>query len=102
MPELLPEASPLLVGQRIVSRRHVLRLTQAQLAVRCGLSRSLLSDIECGHRAATVELAYIAGALHCLTSDLTRPPITRPQPVDVALACQTSTIFCGLNLSGAM
>ena len=54
------------IGHKIVVRRTVLRMTQADLARRLGLARSYISMLETGERPLNDELLErIAEALKC-------------------------------------
>ena len=54
------------IGHRIVVRRAILRMTQADLARRVGVTRSYISMLENGERPLTEELLQrIAAALDC-------------------------------------
>jgi transcriptional regulator with XRE-family HTH domain len=54
------------IGYRIVVRRAILRMTQADLARRVGVTRSYISMLENGERPLTEELLQrIAAALDC-------------------------------------
>ena len=54
------------IGHRIVVRRAILRMTQADLARRLGLARSYISMLENGERPLNDELLQrIAAALDC-------------------------------------
>ena len=54
------------IGHRMVVRRAILRMTQADLARRLGLARSYISMLETGERPLNDELLErIAEALNC-------------------------------------
>jgi transcriptional regulator with XRE-family HTH domain len=54
------------IGHRIIVRRAILRMTQADLARRLGLARSYISMLENGERPLNDELLErIAEALNC-------------------------------------
>ena len=54
-----------LLGAAIRERRTVLRISQEELAMRCGLHRSYLSDVERGARNPSIKtIERIAHALH--------------------------------------
>jgi transcriptional regulator with XRE-family HTH domain len=54
------------IGHRIIVRRAILRMTQADLARRLGLARSYISMLENGERPLNDELLLrIAAALDC-------------------------------------
>jgi transcriptional regulator with XRE-family HTH domain len=54
------------IGHRIIVRRAILRMTQADLARRLGLARSYISMLETGERPLNDELLErIAEALNC-------------------------------------
>lgn len=60
-----------IIGKRIEFHRTSLRLSQYQVANRCGLSRTYLSDIERGLRSlSVVSLCKIAYALNMRASDV--------------------------------
>jgi transcriptional regulator with XRE-family HTH domain len=57
-----------------LARRNA-RLTKTEVARRCGVSLSLISEIEAGTRNATPEkLVLLAQALGCTVEDLERKP----------------------------
>lgn len=59
------------VGERIVLRRSELRMTQAELGTRIGLSRAAVANIERGHQKLSLHQVYLlAGALGLALSDL--------------------------------
>jgi transcriptional regulator with XRE-family HTH domain len=59
------------VGFRIRERRTELKLTQAQLAERCGLHRTFIGSVERGERnAALLSLRKIAAALRVTPAEL--------------------------------
>lgn len=61
------------IGHKIVVRRAVLRMTQADLARRLGLARSYISMLENGERPLNDELLQrIAAALDCKPEHLLR------------------------------
>lgn len=58
-------------GAAVRERRHILRLTQAEVAIRSGLSRSYLSEVETGRVSLSLErAAELAEALECPLADL--------------------------------
>mgnify|MGYP003622275572 FL=1 len=61
------------VGHAIVVRRAILKMTQAELALRIGVTRNYISMIETGERPLTEELRQkITAALGCKPEDLTK------------------------------
>lgn len=57
--------------RRLAARRHLLGLTQAELAVRAGLPRSSVSAIEAGRLRPSVDAALaVSKALGCAVEDL--------------------------------
>ena len=59
------------LGRAIASRRHQCGFTQAQLAIKAGLNRTYLSDVEQGHRNVTLDvLTKICSTLGVNMSDL--------------------------------
>jgi transcriptional regulator with XRE-family HTH domain len=61
------------IGHKIVVRRAVLKMTQAELARRVGVTRSYISMLENGERLLTDELLQrIAAALNCKPEHLLR------------------------------
>jgi len=59
------------LGAAIRARRYVLGLSQEALADHAGIDRSHMGKIERGERNVTLlNLAKLADALSCLTSDL--------------------------------
>lgn len=59
------------VAPQIAARRQVLNLTLAQLSERSGVSKGMLSDVECGKKNPTVRILHqIALGLNCTISDL--------------------------------
>jgi transcriptional regulator with XRE-family HTH domain len=64
------------VGFRVRERRLALKLTQAQLAEKCGLHRTFIGSVERGERNVTLlSLRRIAAALRATPADLlTDPP----------------------------
>lgn len=59
------------VGPQIAARRAQLGLTLAQLAEKSGVSKAMLSDVECGKKNPTVRVLHqIAVGLGCTISDL--------------------------------
>jgi transcriptional regulator with XRE-family HTH domain len=61
------------IGHRIVVRRAILRMTQADLARRVGVTRSYISMLENGERPLTEELLQrIAAALERKPEDFLR------------------------------
>ncbi|MFF8959596.1 helix-turn-helix domain-containing protein [Streptomyces sp. NPDC014894] len=62
-------------GARIKEQRKLARLTQRQLADRMPYSYSLLNQVECGRRAATIAfVSAVARALRIDVAALTGPP----------------------------
>lgn len=58
-------------GAAARARREQLQLTQEQLAVKAGVNRTYLSEIENGHENISLERAErLARALQCKLSDL--------------------------------
>ncbi|MBI4785462.1 MAG: helix-turn-helix transcriptional regulator [Chloroflexi bacterium] len=58
-------------GAALRERRKQQGMTQAELAVAAGLSRSYLSEVECGQESISLERAErLAEALGCKLSDL--------------------------------
>jgi transcriptional regulator with XRE-family HTH domain len=63
------------VGHAIVVRRAILKMTQAELARRIGVTRNYISMIETGERPLTDELIQkISTALGCKPEELSRWP----------------------------
>ena len=61
------------VGHAIVVRRAILKMNQAELARRIGVTRNYISMIETGERPLTDELRQkISAALGCKPEDLTK------------------------------
>lgn len=66
------------IGRAMRARRNQLGMNQAQLAARIGLSRTAVTNIECGRQRLLVHQVYeIAQALCCLPSDLVPKPRVR-------------------------
>jgi transcriptional regulator with XRE-family HTH domain len=62
-------------GHAIVVRRAILKMTQADLARRIGVTRNYISMIETGERPMTDELVQkISAALGCKPEELSRWP----------------------------
>lgn len=58
-------------GKAVANRRHQLGLTQVDIAMRTGFSRSSISEIECGRENVSLERAEeLAQALDCPLSTL--------------------------------
>lgn len=67
------------VGFRVRERRLGLKLTQAQLAERCGLHRTFIGSVERGERnVALLSLRRIATALRATPAELLADPVTPP------------------------
>lgn len=63
------------IGHAIVVRRAILKMTQAELARRIGVTRNYVSMIEKGERPLTDELRQkISAALGCPSEELGRWP----------------------------
>ena len=63
------------VGHAIVVRRTILKMNQAELARRIGVTRNYISMIETGERPLTDELRQkISSALNCEPEELARWP----------------------------
>lgn len=63
------------IGDRVRAHRTALNLSQADLAIAAGVSRSTVLRIEGGQLIPTVPtLAALADALQCGLDDLTRAP----------------------------
>lgn len=63
------------VGHAIVVRRAILKMTQAGLARRIGVTRNYISMIETGERPLTEDMRQkISAALGCKTEELGRWP----------------------------
>ncbi|MBK7543099.1 MAG: helix-turn-helix transcriptional regulator [Candidatus Competibacteraceae bacterium] len=61
------------VGHAIVIRRAILKMTQADLARRVGVTRNYISMIETGERPLTDDLLQkISAALGCKPEELTK------------------------------
>ena len=61
------------VGHAIVIRRPILKMTQADLARRVGVTRNYISMIETGERPLTDDLLQkISAALGCKPEELTK------------------------------
>ena len=59
------------LGQRLRSQREARKLTQAQLAARCGLHRTFIGSVERGERNVSVlNLRLIARVLRVKLADL--------------------------------
>ena len=59
------------LGLNIRMRRHILRLTQVQLAEKVGCGRQYISTLERGKRDMSVEKLFaISRALECSMADL--------------------------------
>ena len=58
-------------GTTLRERRREAGMTQAELAAAAGLSRSYLSEVECGRESISLErAARLADALECRLADL--------------------------------
>lgn len=58
-------------GQALRERRKQQGLTQAELSIRASVSRSYISEVECGRENVSLEWAErLAHALDCRLSDL--------------------------------
>ena len=58
-------------GTTLRERRRAAGMTQAELAAAAGLSRSYLSEVECGRESISLErAARLADALECRLADL--------------------------------
>lgn len=69
------------LGKAIAARRRVCGLTQVQLALKAGLNRTYLSDVEQGHRNVTIEvLIKICNTLEVNASDLFHQAEYMPKP----------------------
>lgn len=69
------------IGERIRTRRQQLRLSQAALGERSGLSNDTISRLELGTTKATLDhLEAIAPALACTHIQLIDPEWTMPPP----------------------
>ncbi|NUP19021.1 MAG: helix-turn-helix transcriptional regulator [Streptomyces sp.] len=74
-------------GSRIREQRRLKRLTQRELAARIPYSMSLLTQVECGARAATPGfVAAVAQAIGVDASLLTGPPAVTSLPSDRLVA----------------
>lgn len=63
------------IGHAIVVRRAILRMTQADLARRIGVTRNYISMIETGERQPNEEmLQKISAALGCKPEELAKWP----------------------------
>lgn len=63
------------IGHAIVVRRAILKMTQAELARRIGVTRNYVSMIETGERPLTDEMRQkISAALGCPSEELGRWP----------------------------
>ena len=65
----MPEPIYAILGARVRSRREELRMTQADLSARIGLSRASVANIECGRQAVLLH-QFLA-----LASALAVPPL---------------------------
>lgn len=64
-------------GQMLAKRRSEANLSQAALAKEIGLSRTSVTNIECGRQAVNLHTLYaIAGVLRRDISDLLPPPLS--------------------------
>jgi transcriptional regulator with XRE-family HTH domain len=69
----MPDATT--IGQRIAHARKLRGLTQADLAARAPCSKSLIAQVERGHKPATPALiAAVATALNADVTELTGQP----------------------------
>ncbi len=63
------------VGHAIVVRRAILKMTQAELARRIGVTRNYISMLETGERPLTDEMRQkVSAALGCKPEELGRWP----------------------------
>lgn len=59
------------LGRAIRARREALEITQAELGVRIGLSRTSVTNIECGRQRLLIDqFCRLAEVLHCERDDL--------------------------------
>lgn len=71
------------VGFRVRERRLAQKLTQAQLAEKCGLHRTFVGSVERGERnVALLSLRRIAGALRATPAELLLDPPPLPNDQD--------------------
>ncbi|MFI1884713.1 helix-turn-helix domain-containing protein [Streptomyces jumonjinensis] len=69
------------IGARIKAQRRLARLTQRELAARMPYSYSLLNQVECGRRTATIAfISAVARALRIDVRTLTGPPAVSDSP----------------------
>lgn len=63
-----------LLGQCIKNRRTLLNISQEELAIKSGLHRTYIGDIECGKRnVSIINIVRIASALDIALSELLKP-----------------------------
>src|SRR5262252_3178502 len=67
----LPEMAARNIGNALRRARHERRIAQQELALRAGISRQALSEIEAGHSCPSTAIALrLAKELHCSVEDL--------------------------------
>jgi transcriptional regulator with XRE-family HTH domain len=67
-----------LLGFRLRERRESMKLTQAELADKCGLHRTFIGSVERGERNVSIlNLRMIAAALRVSLAELLAEPATK-------------------------
>lgn len=75
------------LGERLRAARVALGLTQAEVAEAAGISRTSLTNIECGRQRILVDqLALMCGKLRALPSDMIPAESSAPQTSQARLA----------------
>lgn len=80
------------VGERIRKRRTELGWTQDQLALKAGISKSFLSDLENGKRSVSADnLLDIARVLNLSLDYLMKGEVSETKPVEVQIPASLAT-----------
>lgn len=90
-----------IVGENIKSRRKLLKLSQAALAKRSGISQSAISDIETSTKSPSVETLRLIAVALCTTSAalMGEKEETAPETGD-SLKAEAAFILNGLSSDG--